>query len=373
MHIESIALKGFRNIADLRLKPGPGINLLVGANAQGKTNVIEAIDLLSTGSSFRTPEFRDMIGWEATRAEVAATVRAVAGTDHIKVTMDSARKGFQRNGKRALVRGPASLKTVIFAPEEIMLLRSSPGARRRYIDAFISQLFPAHRSDVSKYEKVVRQRNRILSDADASRAARMKELAPWDDQLVELGGRIVAARHEWVERLNEYLPGRYAKIASVDGRAEFIYVPHCGAGLLGQGLSAIRGGLEKQLATRREDEFLRCTTLVGPHRDDLEARIGGAAVKSFGSQGQHRSFVLALKLTEMAMLKEAARDEDPILLLDDVASELDCDRNRFFFEAIAANTGQVFITATSEEEVGPMGCGRTQLFSVSRGTAVARK
>lgn len=372
MHIESIALKGFRNITDLRLAPGPGVNLLIGANAQGKTNVIEAIDLLSTGSSFRTPEFRDMIGWEATRAEVAATVSAVAGRDHIKVTMDSARKGFQRNGKRALVKGTASLKTVIFAPEEIMLLRSSPGARRRYVDAFISQLLPAHRGNVSKYEKVVRQRNRILSDADTPKVSRMKELAPWDDQLVELGGRIVIARHEWIERLNEHLPGQYMKIASIDGRAEFVYVPHCGAGLVGQGLPAIRGGLERQLAARREDEFMRCTTLVGPHRDDLEARIGGAAVKSFGSQGQHRSFVLALKLAEMAMLKEEAR-EDPVLLLDDVASELDCDRNRFFFEAIAANTGQVFITATSEKEIGPMGSGRTQLFSVSRGTAVARK
>ncbi|MBN1282794.1 MAG: DNA replication/repair protein RecF [Proteobacteria bacterium] len=372
MRIESLSLDGFRNIAELRLDPGPGVNLLVGRNAQGKTNIVEAIGLLSTGTSFRTSEFRDMIGWDATRADVSARVAGARGEDRIRVSMEQGRKGFERNGKRALARGPAALRCVLFAPEEIMLLRSSPAARRRYLDSFISQLAGTHRSHVSRYEKIVRQRNRILTDVEMPRPERERELVPWDEQLAEAGARIVEMRARWVELLNRRLPRLYGAMAPGDGRATLLYAPQCGEGLLEGGAPAVRAGLARQIEARRDDEFARCTTLVGPHRDDLEARIGSAGVKSFGSQGQHRSFVLALKLSEMEMLREEAGDE-PILLLDDVASELDRDRNRLFFDSIAANSGQAFVTATSEGDLKFASRGRARVFVVSSGEVVARK
>jgi len=372
MRISKLNLRGFRNISDLGLEFCPGLNVLIGRNAQGKTNIIEAIGLLSTATSFRTSEFRDMIGWDFSKAEVSAEVEAADGDDVLRVTMDASKKTFLRNGKRAMPRRSSPVKTVLFAPEEIMLLRNSPGSRRRYMDSFISQLHGPHRSDTSKYEKVLRQRNRILGDFDTPAGRRSTLVEPWDEQLCSLGARIVASRSEWMARLNGHIPEQYERIAPADGGASFDYAPHCGGESLGDGSEAIRRTLVRRIAERRKDELARGVTLVGPHRDDLRARIGEQAVKGFGSQGQHRSFVLALKLAEMRLVVEETGC-DPILLLDDVASELDRDRNRQFFATIYSGPGQAFITATALEDVRMEGGTQHIVFDVNSGQAKPRK
>ncbi len=264
MQVESISLKGFRNISDLRLDFSPGMNVLVGQNAQGKTNIIEAIGLLATGTSFRTPEFRDMIGWNAVKASVSATISGEMGQDLLQISIDERRKSFLRNGKRAMPKGPSRVRAILFAPEEIMLLRSSPGARRRYIDSFIAQMSGSHRGHVSKYEKVMRQRNRILSDFDIQAVKKVGELAPWDEQLIDLGARIVVEREGWLARLNEGIPSHYGEIAPADGSASFHYAPHCGRELLEGGVEMVREGLSRQLESRRGDELTRGLLSWGP-------------------------------------------------------------------------------------------------------------
>ncbi len=372
MLITRLSLKNFRNISELNISPGPAFNLLVGKNAQGKTNIIESISLISTGASFKASDFRDMIRWGSTRAEVAAWALGAAGDDRIVVTMDDGRKSFLKNGKRAVPSRSSRVCTVIFAPEEIMLIKDEPSRRRRYMDALISQVSPAHRTTVGKYEKVVRQRNRLLSDTDISNSVREAGLRPWDEQLASLGARIITSRGSWCERLDEFIPLHYGGIAPADERARLKYAPCCTAGAVSEGPLAIEKELARELARRRPDELMRGFSLVGPHRDDFRAMIGESEISHYGSQGQHRSFVLALKMAEMSLLRETT-GEEPILLLDDVASELDQRRNRFFFENLMEARGQVFITATKDSDVGTGGLEDMVVFDVDDGQASPRK
>jgi len=372
MLITKLSLKNFRNISELSISPGPSFNLLVGKNAQGKTNVIESVGLLSTGSSFKATDYRDMIRWGSTRAEVIAEALGVAGNDRIAVTMDDGRKSFLKNGKRAVPSRSSRVCTVIFAPEEIMLLRGEPSRRRRYMDALISQVSPAHRTTVGKYEKVMRQRNRLLSDPDIPLSVKEADLRPWDEQLANLGARVIASRDSWCTRLNEFIPLHYGGIAPADGRATFEYAPCCEAGVASEGPTTIEEELAREITRRRPDELLRGFSLVGPHRDDFRAVIGESEVSHYGSQGQHRSFVLALKMAEMSLLRDAT-GEEPILLLDDAASELDQNRNHFFFEGLRESRGQVFITATKDSDVCLEDLGDTAVFDVDDGQATPRK
>lgn len=372
MYLAEISLRNYRNISHLRLTPSAGLNLLIGPNAQGKTNVVEAIGLISTGHSFRTQEYRDLIQWQEVASEVTATASADVGSDVHRVLLTEERKERFRNEKRANIRTKGGVLTVLFAPEEILLLKGSPSARRHYLDTLIAQLQPVHRALVSQYEKVVRQRNRLLQDATLSQANKSLALAPWDEQLVDLGARLIAQRAWWCSRLAQFLPVHYEAIAPSDGAAGLVYSPHCGEAAREGGIPTAAACLRKQLQIRSNDEFVRGTTLVGPHRDDVLATLGPTPVKHFGSQGQHRSFVLALKMAEMDLMREVT-GEEPILLLDDVASELDIHRNRHFFEQLQATRGQVFVTATREEDVRIAFPSSSALFDVRDGTVVARK
>ncbi len=372
MRLLDLSLHQFRNIRALNLAFSPGLNLLIGPNAQGKTNVIESIGLISTGHSFRTQEFRDMIRRDETGAEVLAQSRSAVGDDAFRVQLTAERKHCFCNDKRVPASGNRGVLTVLFAPEEILLLKGSPSGRRHYLDTLIAQLNRSHRTLAAHYEKVVRQRNRLLQDPELGEAGRRAALAPWDEQLVELGARLLVQRAEWCERLGRHLPGHYRAIAPADPEASFAYVPHCGREAAGRDAAGVAALLREQLERRRGDEAARRVTLVGPHRDDLEAALGETPVKHFGSQGQHRSFVLALKMAEMDLMREVA-GEEPILLLDDVASELDERRNRHFFETLKAARGQVFVTATRDQDVQLTPAADAAFFDVLAGDAVPRK
>jgi DNA replication and repair protein RecF len=354
------------------LEFGSTFNLLVGKNAQGKTNIVESIGLISTGQSFRATDFRDMIMNGREAAEVRAQAHGTLGSDLLTVRIDDRRKTFEKNGKRAIASKSSRVCTVLFAPEEIMLLRQSPAARRRYMDTLISQLNPAHKTKVGKYERVLRQRNRLLGDPELSKSAKMLGLKPWDTQLVDLGAKIADSRSTWATRLNEFVPTHYEGIAPSDKPAIFEYAPFCGDEAISMGPVGIGAALADQLERRREDELTRGFTVVGPQRDDFEARIGTGEVKHYGSQGQHRSFVLALKMAEMSLFRDVM-GEEPILLLDDVASELDSGRNRSFFESLRRARGQVFITATEENYVHLGKSCDARVFDVEAGHAAARK
>lgn len=353
MFFHSLSLKDFRNIKFAELEFGQGLNIFIGKNAQGKTNIVEAINLFSTGRSFRTSDYRDMIKKGSTTALVNTAVEISEGKDNYTVILDTSKKTFSKNQKNT---SPASLKKVVvvlFAPEEILVLKDYPSARRTYLDAAISKLKAGYAKIVRDYEVVVRHRNKILQTLDLNGPQKLKQLEPWNTQLIDLGSRIIVERTIWCDRINEILPKKYGAFAGCDGAAAFNYRPRS-------------RDLTETIVSRSNDELVRMTTLVGPHRDDIEATIDGYALKGFGSQGQYRSFVLSLKMTEMALI-ESFLGELAVLVLDDVASELDSDRNRNFFEYLAVTKGQVFITTTDEEFIKIGSSPTKQRFFVSEG------
>ena len=368
MFLTHLHLKSFRNFEDQIFKFGPSFNILVGDNAQGKTNVLEAISLMCAGASFRTSEWRDMIGHGRGSARVSARLESDKGSDELAVELGEPRKRFVRNGKGTTPGGFNGLHAVLFAPEEILLLRTQPAARRKFIDTFVAAFVPGYKKLVRDYASVVSQRNKILSDEDLTPIERKTNLLPWNEQLVHLGTKVVVTRNEWVGKINETLPSHYGAIAVDDDEAKFHYKPHaCEEGSAGD-VVAVKGAYKEALENRSRDEWIRGVTLVGPHRDDIVAHIGSGAVKRFASQGQHRSFVLALKVAEMEVFRNIT-GEEPLLLLDDVASELDPDRNRRFFDYVRGSRGQVFITSTREADVRLEPNPLTIRYCIERGSA----
>jgi len=350
MYLKHLHLQSFRNFTDQSFDFGEKFNVLVGDNAQGKTNVLEAISFLAHTRSFRTTEWRDLIEHGRGRARVSAKLLKPEGEDELAICLEEPRKKFLRNGKNTTPTAFMKLKAVLFAPEEILLLRTSPSARRRFIDTLISSLVSTHRKTVRDYESVVSHRNRILSNEMMSRAEKERNLQPWDEQLIVVGTKIVMERQKWSLKINGTLPEHYATIAKRDEEAALQYEPQIGLEAVLQGTQKASEAMGEMLDARRKDEFLRGTTLVGPHRDDIVAYIGRGAVKRFASQGQHRTFVLALKIAEMDVVQDTV-GEVPVFLLDDVASELDGERNRSFFNYLNDAKGQVFITTTSMQDV----------------------
>ncbi len=366
MYLAYLHLRAFRNFEDQAFEFCPSFNVLVGDNAQGKTNVIEAIAFLSTGKSFRATEWRDLIGHGRGCAAIEARSASASGDDVVSVTLAEPRKRFSKNGKNTTPGGFGAVHTVLFAPEEIQLLRTQPAARRRYIDGFVAAFVPGYRKRVRDYESVVSQRNRLLTDDELREEEKRARLAPWDDQLISLGARIMMARAEWVGKINALLPTHYNTIAAGDGAAQLRYEPNVAAEALSP--DAIMARFRDRMEERRGDELIRRSTLVGPHRDDFIACIGDGMVKRFASQGQHRSFVLALKITEAEIYRRVT-GEAPILLLDDVASELDPERNRRLFEYVRGADGQVFITTTRLEDVKLKDASSIRCFFIERGSA----
>lgn len=350
MYITSLHLTNFRNFVDERIEPGPKFNLILGSNAQGKTNIIEAIGLFANGRSFRSSEFRNMIKRGSSDALVTSSVVCSLGSDALNVQMDRQKKYFFKNGKKTSSGGFERFSVVIFAPEEILLLRDSPSERRRYIDSLICKIDPSYNALIRSYEQVVLQRNQILQDENLSEASKAGEIEPWDRQLVNFGVKVVVCRKEMCDRINELLPLKYTAVAPNDGGAFFIYRPQCGIEPVQTGEDSIREVFESMLKARRPDELKRGFTVVGPHRDDIEACLDTTPLKHFGSQGQHRTFVLALKISETEILRDSL-GETPIFLLDDVGSELDKDRSKFFFDYLNSVKGQVFITATDSSTI----------------------
>lgn len=368
MHLTYLHLKSFRNFEDQIFEFGPSFNILLGDNAQGKTNVLEAISLMCSGASFRTSEWRDMISHGRGIAFAAARLESDRGSDELIVELGEPRKRFIKNGKNTTPGGFAGLHAVLFAPEEILLLRTQPGARRKFIDDFVSAFVPGYKKLVRDYSSVVSQRNKILSDETLTPIERKINILPWNDQLIQLGTKVVVKRHEWTKRINETLPSHYGAIAIDDAEARFRYKPNvCEEDAAGDD-GAVKSSYKEALENRARDEWIRGVTLVGPHRDDLVAHIGSGSVKRFASQGQHRSFVLALKVAEMEVYRKIT-GEEPLLLLDDVASELDPDRNRRFFDYVRGSRGQVFITTTRESDVKLEPNPRTMRYSIKRGSA----
>jgi DNA replication and repair protein RecF len=331
-----------RNLRPLQLEPRERFNVFSGDNGQGKTNLLEAIFVIAALRSFRTSKLADMIAFGAERARLGARVRKDDLVRVYEVEVAPGTRKVMLDGKavRPLARYFGGFNVVVFTPEDLALPRGSPGDRRRFLDRGVFNLRPDYLATAQDYERVLRTRNTVLRQAgDGAIDRRRLEdlLAVYDPQLARLGAQVIAARQAFVSVVQDELAAAFAAITRTERQATVRYALRAAAASEDALLAALRAARAKDLATS--------ATQVGPHRDDLAFELDGREAGAYASQGQLRAIMLAWKTAELAVLARAHGDS-PILLLDDVSSELDPQRNEYLFEHLAGLAGQCFITTT---------------------------
>jgi DNA replication and repair protein RecF len=342
--ITRVELTDFRNYERFTLEPAAGLTVLVGPNAAGKTNVIEAIQLVTAARSFRRPEFSDLIRWGTDSARVALRAEEAERVLEIELRVDEPQGrsylvGGQSRKRHADVSG--LLPSVTFTPDDLALVKGPAERRRAAVDDLGEQLSPTYGSLRKDYGKVVRQRNAMLRDGAGGDA-----LLAWDEQLVSLGTRLVVHRLGLLERTMVHATERYSDMTGGE-RLGYSYADRCGLGTCsGVVVAEIEESLRAELVRRAREERLRAVTLVGPHRDDIVLDIDGRDARTFGSQGQQRTAALAWKLAEVEMVQEVLRRK-PVLLLDDVMSELDADRRAALSQVVASRIQTIVTTTTT--------------------------
>jgi DNA replication and repair protein RecF len=332
--IERLRLSEFRNYASLDFEPESGLNLLVGPNAQGKSNLLEALAMLATGKSFRAQRDAELIRDGGERAEVAGTARIAAGQIHLRCTVArtpaGSRKSFEvNNAAVGFARFLGKTRVVTFVPADLQLVSGGPTLRRAFLNGALAQLSPTYYRDLALLRKIVQQKSALLR---GTIAPDRDLLLAYNDELVRPAAALIAARRAFVDELAAATAEIYGRWEGTAERLTVRYAPNP------------EGDVAEALATHVEAELRRRTTLVGPHRDDLRLTIDGKPLSAFGSQGQQRTAVLALKVAEYDVMRVRTGDA-PILLLDDVLSELDAERARGFLGALGGFE-QAFLTTT---------------------------
>lgn len=366
MEVGRLELTDFRNYGSLEIDFSAGLNLIVGGNGQGKTNLLEAIYVLAALGSHRSSSFAPLVGQGAGRAIVRAGGSA-HGRD-LRVDAEIRASGGMRllvnkvamRGGEALAAG---FSAVIFSPEDLSLIKEGPEGRRRFIDQAAGQMRPMAVAARQDFERVLRQRNAALKAA--SYGGRPPALDAWDEQFVKASAAVVTARMDLLSGLAPRAHAHYRRLAQSDVRPELLYRASWTESTVVEPSEA-EELLRSALAASRPREIERGMSLVGPQRDDVEIRLDGAETRSFASQGEQRSLALSLRLAQRDLVKES-RDEDPILLLDDVFSELDEGRRAQLGELVSG-AGQVLATSTAVDEVPGM---QARTFIVERGKARA--
>jgi len=353
VRVERLTLLGFRSYATLDVRFSAGPQVIVGRNAAGKTNLLEALVVLSLGHSHRTSTDLDMVSWEAPFARLEAHVGSGGqGTDELELVL--ARPGAAATRKRVRINGvprraaalSAALRAVLFAPEDMLLVAGSPSLRRSLLDTLVAQQVTEGSATLSTYARALQQRNTLLRRIREGEAS-PDELHYWDSVVVEQGGRIVTWRLTALATMAGPLVAAHAEIAPNEGRLTLRYLTNAP---LSPGESA-EEALARRLVETSEKELWNGSTLIGPHRDDLAFELDGRELSSFASRGQQRTAILAVKLAQLDLLK--ARDgRPPLLLLDDVFSELDPQRRAHLVRRIG-ELPQAFVTTTTLDDLDP--------------------
>jgi DNA replication and repair protein RecF len=362
--VTHLSLTDFRNYEHLDVDLHPGPNLFVGSNGQGKTNLVEALGYLSTLGSHRVSIDHAMIR----QAQESAIVRARLSHNDREVLAEVQinRTGANRaQVNRSAIKTrelPRYFSSVLFAPEDLALVRGEPSGRRRFLDELLILRTPRMSAVVADYERVLRQRNTLLKTARNARGD-LSTLEIWDDRLIALGSEIIIARSWLVDELSPEVTSAYSSIAGADHAAQLSNqlsvfssttdddVPDASATRSGgMELTVVAEGFRAALARLRRAELERGVTLVGPHRDDLVLELNGLPARGYASHGESWSFALALKLASAAVLRREAAQGDPVLILDDVFAELDESR-RGRLAAAVRDFEQVLITAAVFDDV----------------------
>ncbi len=382
MIVTHLTLTDFRNYETLELALEPGSNLFVGSNGQGKTNLVEALGYLSTLGSHRVSTDHAMIR----QGQDAAIVRArlAHGGREVLAEVQLNRSGANRaqvNRSPIKVRElPRYFSSVLFAPEDLALVRGEPSGRRRFLDDLLILRAPRMSGVIADYERVLRQRNTLLKSARSSglKETQLGTLEIWDERLVGLGSEIIVARSRLVAELTPEVARAYATIAGADHAARLdsqlsVFASTTDDDAIDEtavrsgelGLDTVADGFRSALARLRRAELDRGLTLVGPHRDDLVLGLNGLAARGYASHGESWSFALALKLASAEVLRREASAGDPVLVLDDVFAELDESRRGRLADAVG-DFEQVLITAAVHDDVPPSLAANTVRIKAGR-------
>lgn len=342
------------------LNPAQRFNVFYGNNGQGKTNVLESIFLLASMKSFKMAKNHELIAWGHQDALLKGWVERDGINREIAIFIDNQGKKV-RVDQKSVTRVTdffGHLNVVLFTPEELNMVKGLPESRRKYLDRAVFSSDINYLSSYHVYSKILKNRNILLRNGEPA------GLDIWTEKLIEQGTRIIESRIVYIQDLKQLLAGFYHQIAGNNEEVEISYRPHLIRGnVLG---SDIAGGLSEALAKAAFEEQRRGTTLVGPHRDDVDFLLDGKPLKQFGSQGQQKSFVLALKMAEIEYLQRKFHSP-PIFLLDDISSELDQDRKKNLMDFLKQKEMQVFITTTSLHNLSMEGIDNYRTYLVKEG------
>jgi DNA replication and repair protein RecF len=356
--VKEVRLDDFRSYEHVEVSLTQGVTTFVGPNGQGKTNLVEAIAYASTLSSHRVASDAPLVRAGTDRAVVGIEVVKDDRSVVIEIEINPGRANRARLNRSTAGRPRDVLgivHTVLFAPEDLALVKGDPAERRRFIDDLLVQRSPRMAGVKSDYDRILKQRNALLKSAAVARRVSAQEvertLEVWDDQLVNVGAELVSARVALLAELSPYVTASYTLIAGApdDGAATVAYVSSAGLDVPSDAdRPAWAGALRTAIDFRRKDELDRGVTLVGTHRDDLLVTLGDHPAKGYASHGESWSLALALRLASLDVLRSDG--DDPILILDDVFAELDTTRRRHLTERVALSA-QVLITAAVAEDV----------------------
>lgn len=358
MYITEVSLQGFRNLEQLNMEPSRGINVIYGSNAQGKTNFLESLYFCAMGRSMRSKSDQQLIKFGAEESHIRMLVQRKNRYDRIDVHLKrEEKKGIAVNGLPVRKLGDlfGTLYAVIFSPEDLSLVKDGPGERRRFLDMELCQLSKVYYYDLQQYYRILKQRNNLLKEIQ-KKPSLTETLFVWDDQMAEYGERIISARNRFLLRLDEIAAEKLSQLTGGMDTLKTVYHPNCESGQL----------MEKLRRNQERDIYFGATQ-SGPHKDDILFSIDGREVKVYGSQGQQRTTALAARLAEIDLIREET-GEKPVLLLDDVFSELDEQRQKFLLESIGGL--QAFLTCTGIEDSVKKYISRDNLFYVENGNMI---
>ncbi len=359
MFVKNITLKNYRNYDNLEIELNPTINIITGLNAQGKTNLLESIFLSSIGKTFRCKSDKDTIKFGEDFAYIKLEVCDERVTDKIETKID-------KNGKKSILINGIGIRkhselmgvcvVVSFSPDDLAILKNSPAERRRFIDVEMCQLSNVYYHNLRQYNTILKQRNTLLKAVKHD--PRQKEsLFVWDMQLVEYGTKIIEAREKFVNEIGEIAKKVHGDITKGKENLKVVYKPNVTP-------ENFMHKLEKSV----DRDIMLGSTSVGVHKDDMNFFINDIDVRLFGSQGQQRTTALSLKLAEIDIIKNS-KNFEPILLLDDVLSELDKERQSYLIEKI--NDIQVILTCTGVDDFINKFKSKYKIFYVDNGTIVS--
>ncbi|MER2192570.1 MAG: DNA replication/repair protein RecF [Solibacillus sp.] len=367
MNIERLQLTNYRNYESLTLEFSPKINVFIGENAQGKTNVMESIYVLAMAKSHRTSNDKELIRWDADYGKIEGVIEKRYGSLPIELTLSKKGKKGKINHleQTKLSNYIGQMNVVMFAPEDLNIVKGSPQIRRRFIDMEIGQISPVYLHDLLMFQKILKQRNHLLKNNQGRQIINDVMFDVYTEQYIQAAVQIIKKRFQFIDLLQEWAEKVHAGISRGLEQLVINYQPITGmeANWSSEEMAAY---LAKKLEEVKKRELDRGVTLVGPHRDDLQFLVNGYDVQTYGSQGQQRTTALSLKLAEIELIKQETK-EAPILLLDDVLSELDDYRQSHLLNTIQGEV-QTFVTTTSVEGINHETMKHAKMFHVKQGT-----